>query len=179
MLEYLASNHIGVYFIIFFGKIIENSIQTLRLVLLARGQRTIGALVGFVEILMWVSITGSVLAGLSAAPLKAVVFAFAFAIGNFTGSYLEDLIALGLSTIQIIVKPDECPDLVKVLRDNKLAVTVTHGEGRDGAREILQIHLKRRRLRPTISLINKHVSNAVITVSDVRVIKGGYMRNQP
>ncbi|HQC55071.1 MAG TPA: DUF5698 domain-containing protein [Clostridia bacterium] len=179
MLEYLASDHIGVYFIIFFGKIVENSMQTLRLVLLSRGQRTIGALVGFVEILLWVSITGSVLAGLSSAPLKAVVFAFAFAIGNYLGSYLEDLIALGLSTIQIIVKPEESPELVKVLRDNKLAVTITHGEGRDGAREILQIHLKRRRIRPTLALINKNVSNAVITVSDVRVVKGGYMRNQP
>lgn len=178
MLEYLASGHIGVYFIIFFGKIIENTMQTLRLVLLSRGQRLVGAIIGFFELLLWITITGSVLAGLSTAPIKALVFAFAFAIGNYLGSYLEDIIALGLSTIQIITKKEDCDALLKVLRDNKLAVTVLHGEGRDGSREILQIHLKRKRLRSTLSLIHKHSSNVVITVSDVRVVKGGYIHKQ-
>ncbi|MFA6866969.1 MAG: DUF5698 domain-containing protein [Clostridia bacterium] len=174
-MDFLSSNSIWIYFFIFFGKILEVTISTIRMVMINRGERTIGSLIAFVEIILWIFITGSVLVGFQEAPLKIVVFALAFAIGNYVGSWLEGKIALGLCTIQVIT--NECPDLLlALLRSQGLAVTVLEGEGKEGPRHILAIHLKRKRISSTVRLINKNMENCFITVSDVRVLKGGYIK---
>ncbi len=174
-MDFLSSESIWVYLFIFFGKIIEVTISTLRLVLINRGERTKGSIIAFVEILLWIFITGSVLVGFQEAPMKVVIFAIAFAIGNYLGSWLEGKIALGLCTIQVIT--DELPELLlSILRNEGLAVTVLDGEGRDGHRKILSIHLKRRRIASTIKLINKNVANCFITVSDARIITVGHKK---
>jgi len=120
-------------------------------------------------------ITGTVIVGFTQAPLKALVFAAAFALGTYLGSWLEDQIALGLSTIQIITSEDPAA-LIAALRANNLAVTTIDAEGREGARKILSIHLKRKRIRKTVKLINNSIPNCMITVTDVKVLKGGYIR---
>ena len=174
-MEFLTGNSIWVYFIIFFGKIIEVTFATLRIVLINRGERTKGAFVALIEVLLWIFVTGSVLVGFQENPLKAVVFSVAFAIGNWLGSWLENKIALGLSEIKIITSEDpSC--LLKTLRDNDLAVTVVEGEGRNGHRFMLEIFLKRARINATVKLINDCLENCMITLSDVKVLKGGYIR---
>lgn len=175
MKEFLASNSIWLYFLIFFGKILEVTFATLRIVLINRGERTKGSMVAFVEVLLWLFITGTVLADFQNNPLKVVVFSLAFAIGNYVGSWLEEKIALGLSTIEVITKEDTA-NLVEVLRSNNLAVTVIDGEGMEGRKKILELHLKRSRVKPTVNLINKNISDCVISVSDVKVLRGGYIK---
>jgi uncharacterized protein YebE (UPF0316 family) len=174
-MEFLTGNSIWIYFIIFFGKIIEVTFATLRIVLINRGERTKGSIVALIEVLLWIFVTGSVLVGFQENPLKAVVFSVAFAIGNWLGSWLENKIALGLSEIKIITSEDpSC--LVKNLRDHDLAVTVMEGEGRNGHRYMLEIFLKRARINATVKLINGCLDNCMITLSDVKVLKGGYIR---
>lgn len=134
-MSFLLSNSVWIYFIIFFGKITEVTFSTLRIVLISRGERAKGSLVAFIEIVLWIYVTGTVLVGFQNAPLKVLVFALAFSIGNYSGSWLEDKIAFGLSTVQIITNEDT-GDLLKILRANYLAVTVLNGEGKNGPRKI-------------------------------------------
>lgn len=175
MIDFLKSDSIWIYFIIFFGKIIEVTFATLRIVLINRGERTKGSLVAFIEVILWIYVTGTVLTGFTSSPLKVVVFALAFALGNFTGSWLEGKIALGLSTVEIITTDDPAK-LVEILRGHNLGVTVIDGEGKDGPRKILKVHLKRNRIASTVKLINKHTDNCVISVTDLKVIKGGFIK---
>jgi uncharacterized protein YebE (UPF0316 family) len=175
MISFLQSDSIWIYFIIFFGKIIEVTFATLRIVLINRGERTKGAMVAFIEIILWIYVTGTVLVGFTNSPIKVIIFALAFAIGNFTGSWLEGKIALGLSTIEVITTEDPGA-LAEVLRANNLGVTVIDGEGKDGPRKILKVHLKRNRIASTVRLINKNNDKCVISVTDVKVIKGGYIK---
>jgi uncharacterized protein YebE (UPF0316 family) len=65
---------------------------------------------------------------------------------------------------------------VQELRDNGFGVTMMEGEGKAGKREILLLHLKRKRIPAAISLIKSKLENAVITVNDVRVINGGFIK---
>lgn len=176
-MEFLTSNSIWIYFIIFFGKITEVTFSTLRIVLISRGERTKGSIAAFIEIVLWIYVTGTVLVGFQEAPLKVLVFAVAFSLGNYIGSWLENKIALGLSTIQVITSED-IENLLIALRANNLAVTVINGEGKDGPRKILHIHLKRNRVNATVKLINRNTPDCVITVSDVKVLKGGYIKKR-
>jgi uncharacterized protein YebE (UPF0316 family) len=146
-------------------------------VLINRGERVKGAVAGFFEISLWIVVTGTVLVGFQEDLIRCVIFAFAFALGNYVGSWLEGKLAFGLCSIQVIVNKDDCADcVVQELRDNGFGVTMMEGEGKAGKREILLLHLKRKRIPAAISLIKSKLENAVITVNDVRVINGGFIK---
>ncbi len=176
-MDFLQHPSIWLYLFIFFGKIIEVSVSTVRMVLINRGERVKGAVIAFFEVSLWIMVTGTVLVGFQEDLIRCIIFAFAFAIGNYVGSWLEGKLAFGLCSIQVIIGKDECADcIVQELRDNGFGVTMIEGEGKAGKREILLLHLKRKRIPAAISLIKSRLENAVITVNDVRVVNGGFIK---
>ena len=177
LLNFLNSDSIWVYVFIFCGKIIEVSIATLRIVLISRGERTVGSLVAIVEVTIWLLVTGTVLTGFQSDLMKVVVFVGAFALGNFIGSWLEEKLALGLSQIQVIVhdKEDEVK-LVGALREKGFGVSTLQVHGMEDTRYMLLLILKRKLVKDTLALIDATCSNALVTIGDVEA-KGGYIHN--
>jgi uncharacterized protein YebE (UPF0316 family) len=105
-----------------------------------------------------------------------VVYAAAFAIGNYLGVFIEGKLALGLSSIQVITKEGTGSEVAKLLRDNNFGVTIIKGEGKETAREILLVHLKRKRIKEAMDLVNSQLENAVIIVNEVKALRGGYIK---
>lgn len=93
-----------IYFAIFFAKLIEVPLATVRIVLINRGEKLKGSLIGFVEVLIWIVVVGNVLDSLSEDPIKALVYCLAFACGNYLGSIVEDKLAIGTACIQAVVR---------------------------------------------------------------------------
>ncbi|PKM70762.1 MAG: hypothetical protein CVU93_00425, partial [Firmicutes bacterium HGW-Firmicutes-18] len=81
------------YFIIFFAKIIEVSMSTIRIMFVAKGERGKAAIIAFFEIFIWIIIVSSVLTGLNEDPIRALVYCAAFAIGNYMGVFIESKLA--------------------------------------------------------------------------------------
>ena len=174
-MDFLQNMGIGIYFVIFFGKILEVTVATVRMVLINRGERIKGTIIAFFDILLWLVITGTVLQGFQDDPLRILVFALAFSVGNYLGSWFEEKLAFGLSSLEVIVpESEESKKLADVLRDEGFGVTVIKGTGRSGQRDLLLLHLKRNRIAEAKNLINENFAGAVIVVSDSRAIKGGY-----
>ncbi len=177
--DFLTGSSVWVYLMIFLGKILEVTIGTLRMVMINRGERVQGSIVAFFEITLWLFVTGTVLSGFieNLDVIRWLVFAVAFSLGNYFGSWLESKLAFGLSSIQVIVSQDtQWESLVHELRDCGFAVTVLEGQGKDGAREVLILHLKRKRIPGAIAIVKKRLNNAMITVNDVRVANGGFIK---
>ena len=65
-----------------------------------------------------------------------------------------------------------------MLRNADFAVTILQGKGRLGKRDILTLHLKRKRIKAAIKIVKSQISNAVIVVNDVKSISGGYIKNR-
>lgn len=176
-MDFLSQPSVWVYLFVFFGKIIEVSTATVRLVLINRGERLKGSITAFFEVSLWLIVTGTVLVGFQEDILRCFVFALAFALGNYMGSWLEAKLAFGLCSVQVIIPKDGVAnDLAKELRGQDFAVTVMEGEGKAGKRELLILHLKRKRIPNAISIIKSKLDNAVITVNDVKIINGGYIK---
>ena len=95
-MDFLAESSIWIYLFIFFGKILEVAVSTVRLVLINRGERVKGSILAFFDILLWVLITGTVLVGFQKDWIRLLIFAAAFAIGNYLGSWIEDKLAPGM-----------------------------------------------------------------------------------
>lgn len=175
--NFLAQPSIWVYLFVFVGKIIEVTVATVRIVLINRGERLMGSITAFFEITLWLVVTGTVLVGFQQDIVRCLVFALAFSCGNYLGSWLEGKLAFGLGSVQVIVPDDENTNkLIEELRGSGFAVTVMEGEGMDGKREILILHLKRKRIPAALKIIKQRLNDAVITVNDVRVINGGYIK---
>jgi len=175
---FAQTSSVWVYLFIFFGKLLEVSVSTLRIVLINRGIRTLGSALAVIEITIWLIVTSTVLAGFQSDPLKIVVYAFAFGLGNYIGSWLDDKLAFGLSSIQIVV-PDmqSAAVLSSTLREKGFGITTMDVHGIENeTRFMMLMMIRRKNLREALELINATCDRAVVTVTDVKSQKGGYLR---
>lgn len=176
--SFAMGNSVWVYLFIFFGKILEVTFGTLRLVLINRGVRTAGALIAFVEIMLWLVVASSVLVGFSEDFLKGVVYALAFAMGNYLGSWLDELLAFGLSSVQIVISDVQQAHLAaEALRAKDFGITTMEVRGRDCDHCMLVTTIKRKRLAELVAWLGEHCADAVITVGDVKSQRGAYIRS--
>lgn len=162
------------YILIFALKYIEVAISTFRIVIVTKGERAKGSVIAFFEVVIWVFVAGIVLVDILEDPIKIIIYAAAFAIGNYSGSLLEERLALGTINMQAIVDRKNGVLLAQKIRDYGLAVTTVEGMGRDQKRTILYLHIPRKKVKTTIHYIKSEYPPAVITIHEIRPIYGGY-----
>lgn len=163
-----------IYLFIITMKIIEVSIATVRMVLITKGERKIGAFIAFFEVSLWVILVSTVLTNITEDPLKVIAYALGFSIGNFSGSLLEERIGIGLSEVNVIVREEHGLPLATQLRDQGYAVTLIHGEGKNHPRFVLMMFVPRKKVKSCVALIKETQENAVITVSEKKPMYGGF-----
>ena len=175
-MAFFLGNSVWVYLFIFFGKILEVTVATTRNMLINRGERMKGSVLALLEISLWIMVTGTVLAGFTKDIIKVVIFVVAFALGNYFGSWLESKLAFGMSSLQVIVPENvSWEHMVEVLRANDFGVTVMSGEGKEGERKILMLHMRRRRISKAVRLIRKENKDVFITMNNMKVVCGGHI----
>lgn len=162
------------YILIFFAKIIEVALMTVRTVLITRGEKLYGSIIGFVEVSIWLYVISKVLIGIDKDPLKMLVYAFGFACGNYIGCILEDKLAIGVLTINAITSQKDGEELAQLLRDEKVGVTIVNAEGLIEDKKMLILHVKRKRKKEILKLIQNSDIKAVISVADTKTVYGGY-----
>ncbi len=163
-----------IYILIFLAKIVEVSLATVRTVLITRGEKFYGSLIGFFEVIIWLYLITTVLIGINEEPFKMVAYALGFSCGNYIGCILEEKLALGLITIQAIVSEKDGSALAQILRSENVGVTIMAAEGLKEAKKILLLHVKRKRKAKVLRLITNSNIKAVISLSDTKTIYGGY-----
>ena len=88
------------YFFIFFARVLDMSLFTMRMLFLVRGKRLSAAALGFFEVMIYVTALGKVVNGLSDFR-NLLAYALGYACGNYIGSLLEEKLAIGKITAQI------------------------------------------------------------------------------
>ncbi|SHE77683.1 DUF2179 domain-containing protein [Clostridium fallax] len=162
------------YIVIFISKIIEVSLTTIRTVMITRGEKLIASVIGFFEVVIWLLIVGDVLEGIQDDPWKMLAYALGFACGNYIGSIIEEKLAIGLLTINVIVSEKDGKAMMNLLRNAGLGVTILDASGLKENKKVLIIHAKRKRKDEIISLIENSNIKAVISVTDTKTVYGGY-----
>lgn len=157
-------------------RIIDVSLGTIRTVLVIREKKTIGAFIGFVEVLVWFLIVRRALTTDEGSFWIAIAYAGGFAIGTYTGAWLEEKMAIGNASIQIITKGIRY-DLVKILRNNGFAVSTMSVQGKDTDNLMLIIEVNRKRIKIAKEIIKKHAPDSFVIISDIKQTLGGYFDN--
>ncbi|MBU3195218.1 DUF2179 domain-containing protein [Clostridium algidicarnis] len=162
------------YVLIFLAKIVEVSLMTLRTVLITRGEKVVGSIIGFFEVIIWLYLVSTVLVGISEDPIKMVVYALGFSVGNYVGSFLEEKLAIGLLTISIVASANDAIIIAERLRKDNLGVTLVEAEGINEKKKMIVVHVKRKRKKEVIKLIEDTNTKAVISIADTKTVYGGY-----
>lgn len=161
------------YFLIFIARVLDVSMATMRTLMVVQGRRVQAALIGFVEITIYVTALSQVVNSLDN-PFNLLAYSLGFASGTYIGITIEGKIALGNLAAQIIMKTADNKELIDALRENKFGVTVLEGIGIEGPKEILNVALNRKDLKTLEDIVFKYDEKAFITVNNINPISGGY-----
>ncbi len=81
-----------IYIIIFLFKFIENTLGTLRLIVVAHGKKIMGAILQGIVTLVWAISAGLTIVNFKNDYFKIFVFCLGAAIGSYAGSCIEEKI---------------------------------------------------------------------------------------
>ncbi len=164
------------YLFIFCARVIDMSCATVRTLMIVRGQRIIAALIGFFEVSVYILALNQVVGKLND-PLNLLFYASGFATGNYVGSLIEERMALGFVTVEIIPsEPDS--NLAELLRQQGFGVTTFPAFGKEGPHQVLHVLLKRRSLPHIVQMVSEHDPTAFYTIMDARATYGGFLGRQ-
>ncbi len=157
--------------LVFFARICDQSIGTLRVVFIAKGHKNIAPIMGFFETLIWIIVIREIFSDISN-PLCFIAYAAGFATGNYVGMLIEERLSLGNVIARVILPGDE-PALMEALRKENFGFTIIDGEGRNGKVKIIFIVLNRVDLAKFREVLNSASPNAFYSIEDVKQVKEG------
>ena len=155
--------------LIFMARIIDVSLDTLRVIMISKGYRKFAPFIGFFQALIWIIIITRIMENLDNWTTY-IGYAAGFGMGTYVGMRIEQKIALGHELLRIITHTG-ADDLVRALRKQGFTVTTVIGEGRDGPVGILFLILKRRVITEVVSLVKQYNPNAFYTIEDMRFVR--------
>lgn len=157
--------------LIFFARIIDVSIGTIKLVFITKGMKKISPILGFFEVLVWLLAISQIMQNLTNF-INYIAYAGGFAAGTYVGLYIEEKLAMGNYIIRIITKkkPDR---LVKYLRWYGYGATIVEATGGSGKSNIILTVIKRKDIEKVASSIKKFNPMAFYSIEDIKYVTKG------
>lgn len=160
---------------IFILRVLNMTLDTLRMMVVMRGMKTLTFILGFFQTAVFVLALGSVISDLNN-PLNTIAYSLGFATGNVVGMMIEKRLAFGSINITIM-SPTKGPQIAETLRGKGHAVTEIPAYGKDGALEVLECSVQRKFAREVQEIALDADPSAFITSRDIQRIWRGYWRD--
>jgi uncharacterized protein YebE (UPF0316 family) len=162
---------LGLPLLIFFARVIDVTLGTMRIIFTSRGLRNLAPFLGFVETFIWIVAVSSLVK--HAQNFAAFIgYAGGFATGTFVGMLLENRLAMGTVTVRAIVRRDTT-ELVKALVDAGFGITCVDGKGSGGDVKVIYSTLKRQDLPAVTGIYHRTLPGAFLSVEEVRATEQG------
>jgi uncharacterized protein YebE (UPF0316 family) len=165
--------------LIFVARICDVSIGTVRTILMFSGARLLPAMLGAVEVTIWVLAVGGVIIYLPSHPMALVAYACGFGTGVLVGMAIEDRLAIGFRVVRVISPHSALgggPGLCDRLRAEGYPVTRVDASGRSGPVEMAFLVIRRRELRHLRGIIDSIAPDSFVTVERADSPSGGVFR---
>ncbi len=164
--------------LIFLARISDVTIGTIRIVMVAKGQKMIAPILGFFEVLIWLLAISKIIQNLDNW-VCYVAYGAGFATGNYIGMIIEEKLAMGIVQLQIITRADAHQLIEKLKADG---YGITHQEAHGAVEEVSIIYsiVQRTDLPHIIEIIRTYNPNAFYSIADVKFVnKDIYSKIEP
>jgi len=160
--------------LIFFARILDVSIGTLRLIFVSKGYKFYAPLLGFFEVIVWLLAIGQIMQHLDNF-LCYIAYGLGFATGNYLGILLEEKMSLGTVLIRVVPKADTTT-LINHLREQSFGASLVDIEGMTGKLKMIFTIVKRKDLNEVLGIIQEHNPQSFVTIEDVKTAREGFFR---
>ena len=157
--------------VIFLLRIVDVTLDTMRVLFMVRGRRVPAGILGFLMALVWIIAVGNAMKHLDSI-WHILGYAAGYGTGTMVGITIENFVAFGLIQLRIVSKHGGV-EIAEGLRDRGYGATEFSGFGRDGAVAIVQSVVQRAHLNEVLAIVDKFDDTAFVTVEDPQVLRGG------
>ena len=157
--------------LIFCARIMDVSLGTVRIILVAKGYKLSAPLIGFLEVFIWITVISQLFRD-AHHPIYYIAYAGGFAAGNYVGMYIADKMYLGDVMVRVITKIP-ATSLIECLRRLGYNITSIPAQGSTGEVHLIFTVIPRKQLKIILEKIKEYNPNAFYTVEEVRFVKEG------
>jgi uncharacterized protein YebE (UPF0316 family) len=159
---------------IFALRLTDVSMGTVRTIMVMRGMRKVAALIGFVEVSIWVVAISRVIGNVDSI-WSVLGYSGGFAAGTLLGMWIEDKLALGHVYVHVI-SMDKGLEIAHQIRKAGHGATQMQAEGRTGPVHLIEVVAPRRQVKNILRLVNQVDAESFVTVEEARQVMRGYLR---
>lgn len=175
MFEFLLTPSAWIAAASIFGlRVVDMSLDTLRMLFVVRGRKGIAWTLGFFQSVVYIIAITNVLSNLDN-PLNILGYAAGFATGNVVGMWIEERLAIGHIQLQIF-SSSRGVALAQRLREAGFAVTEIPARGKDGMVHILSVSVQRKDVPRVEQVVQTIDADSFVTSTDVRPLHRGFWR---
>lgn len=171
MAESIPHFHILLPVLIFFTRMVDTSLGTLRLVLIGRGNRKAVRIVGFFEVLLWITAISQLIQHVNHWS-SYIAWALGFTAGSMIGFKIEEKLALGKHQMRIIT-PQPIEEFLEALKSINQGYTVFDGIGANGPVKQIFIIMNRKHTKEVTDLVKQHIPQSFCSISDIQATDSG------
>lgn len=162
--------------IIFALRIVDVSLDTMRVIFAIRGRRNLAAILGFCMAIVWIFAVGNAVKHVDSL-LHILGYAGGYATGTFVGITIERFVAYGVAMVRVI-SANGGVEIAHALRERGYGVTEVAGFGREGRVEVLFAAVNRSHLDDVLAIIAEWDDAAFVTIEEPKDMRGGQLRTR-
>jgi uncharacterized protein YebE (UPF0316 family) len=159
--------------VIFFARVIDVGLGTLRVQFIVRRKKVLAAVIGFVEVLIYILIVSRVIRDIQYWPY-ILAYAGGFAVGTLLGMQLSEKFTRRLLQATVIYHGSHV-EMEASVREAGFALTHFVGEGRDGPVDVLDVVCTTQGLRSLTDLVTRVDPKAFVYTQELAGLRGGYV----
>jgi uncharacterized protein YebE (UPF0316 family) len=160
--------------IIFFGRIIDVTLGTIRINFIVRRKKIFAAAIGFFEVTIFVAVIARVIQDLSNNIYGIFAYGAGFAVGTLIGVTISDRLSKDLISTNIISK-NKSAEIEDFLRQQGFGVTCYNGYGKDGNVKIINVVCKQIHYSRLTKMLFNLDPDLFVTSHTLDNQKGGYL----
>ena len=155
---------------IFFARILDVSISTLRQMVMLKGKLFISTILAFIEVFIWFVVAREALTMDINSILIPIFYSLGYATGTLIGSYLAKCFVKGEVCIQIICNDEKLLKALKLRGYEVSAMTL------DNKKKMLYLEVNSKSLKKVETLIKKADPTSFIIFNDSRKVINGMIK---
>lgn len=161
---------------IFFGRVLDVSFGSLRIIFLGKGKSWYAFLSGFVEIFIWFLVARDALST-GSSWWVILPYSFGYATGTYIGSLLSEKFVGGTLGLQIITS-EHNDTVINEIRAHGYAVSVIEAQGKDQdkAKYMLFIEINKKNVNHLKAVVHKVDPKAFIVINETKYVHNGYFK---
>lgn len=140
---------------VFFARIIDVSVGTIRIISIVQGRIKTAFVLGFIEVSIWILVISTVMDQIKKSPIIAVFYALGYASGNVVGIMIEKRFSIGNALLRIVFF-EKGKIVAELLRAHGYQVMLFEGVDGDRSVQEIEIPCRRRDIQTIVDLAREH-----------------------